>query len=126
MTAQSPMDIRCSCPTYRLLKSLGLRWSGQAADYLDEDGNLAAFDPTAHEDGPSALLIREDLLREYLSKEGLVLCWTVLGEKWVIGPMNARKYHGSLKISGAYRYTDQGPEGDLNFNPDIPSDETAT
>ena len=97
-------------PYHRLLKSLGLRWSGQAADYLDEDGNLAAFDPTAHEDGPSALLIREDLLREYLSKEGLALCWTVLGEKWVIGPMNARKYHGSLKISGAYRYTDQGPK----------------
>ena len=113
-------------PHHGLLKSLELRWSGRAADYLDEDGNLAALDPTAHEDGPSALLVREDLLREYLSKEGLVLCWTVLGEKWVIGPMNAREYHGSLKVSGAYRYTDQGPEGDLNFNPDIPSDETAT
>ena len=48
-------------PHHSLAKSLGLKWSGRAADYLDEDGNLAAFDPTAHEDGPTALLVREDL-----------------------------------------------------------------
>ena len=113
-------------PHHRLLKSLGLRWSGQAADYLDGEGNLAAFDPTAHEDGPTALLVRDDLIREYLSNEGLALCWTVLGQRWVIGAMIEREYRGSQKISGAYRYTDQEPEGTLNFKLDIPSDETTT
>lgn len=102
-------------PHYRLLNSLQLRWSGQAGDYLDSEGKLAALDPTAHEDGPSALLVREDVLLKYLCKEGLVLWWTILGEKWVVGSLADHKYHGSLKISGAYRYTDQGPEGFLNY-----------
>ena len=113
-------------PHQRLLNSLQLRWSGQAGDYLDGDGNLAVFDPTAHEDGPSALLVREDLLRQFLAKEGLALCWTILGEKRVLGSIIDLEHHGSLKISGAYRYTDQGPEGSLNFNLEIPSDETDT
>ena len=119
-------DYALRLPHHRFLSSLELRWSGHAADYLDREGNLAAFDPTAHEDGPSALLVREDLLLKYLRKEGLALWWTILGEKWVVGSMADHKYHGSLKLSGAYRYTDQGPEGSINFNLDIPSDETET
>ena len=49
-------------PHPELLDDLGLRWSGRAADYLDESCKLAAFDPAAHEDGPTALLISKELL----------------------------------------------------------------
>ena len=110
-------------PGHEFVESLGLRWSGKGADYQDCQCQLAAFDPTAHEDGPTALLLREDLLREYLSKNDLALCWTILGEKWVLGEMDSRadpKYHGSLKMSGAYRYTDQGPKGFINFHHEEP------
>ena len=38
-------------PTSELVTGLGLRWSGNGADYLDAAGQLAAFDPTAHDTG---------------------------------------------------------------------------
>ncbi len=112
-------------PDHDIVERLGLKWTRQGANFIDKEGRLAAFDPTAHEDGPSALLIREDLLRQYLSNEGLALCWTIIGEKWVLGGDPLLEYHGALRISGAYQYTDQGPEGFLNFLPDKPRSKRA-
>ena len=102
-------------PHHELLSSLGLRWSGHGADYVDRAGRLAAFDPSAHEEGPPCLLIREDLLNEYLEREGLALCWTVLGEKWVIGMLDNRSYPGALRLTGAYRHTEDGPDGNVRM-----------
>ncbi len=111
-----------SLPHHRLLDSLGLKWSGRGADYLDGDGKLAAFDPTVHEDGPSTLLVREDLLRQYLSREGLSLCWTVIGEKWVIGPRGDFNYQGDLRMTGAYKYEEHGHEGFIHTSHQPPHD----
>lgn len=109
-------------PHPEFINRLGLKWAGKGSDYLDPEDRIAAFDPTAHEDGPTSLLLREDLLRQYLSNEGLALCWTILGEKRVIGG-SRQSYHGALRISGAYKYTDQGLKGFLNFLPDEPRNE---
>ena len=107
-------------PHYEIIERLGLKWSGRGADYVDQHGNRAAFDPTAHEDGPRGLLIREDVLEEYLSKEGLALCWTILGQKQVYGKGYGREYYSSLTISGAYGYGDRGLNGCLRFCLDEP------
>ena len=107
-------------PDHDIVERLGLKWTRQGANFIDKEDRLAAFDPTAHGDGPSALLIREDLLRQYLSNEGLALCWTITGEKRVLGGDWQSDHPGALRISGAYKYTDQGPEGFLNFFPDKP------
>lgn len=109
-------------PHPEFVNRLGLKWAGKGSDYLDPEDRIAVFDPTAHEDGPTSLLLREDLLRKYLSNEGLALCWTILGEKRVIGG-SRQSYHGALRISGAYKYTDQGPKGFLNSLPDEPRNE---
>lgn len=101
-------------PPYEVVGKLGLQWSGNAGDYVDGDGKLAAFDPSAHEAGPRALLLREDLLNHYLSQEGLALIWIVIGEKYVLGGGHSQ-FHGKLEISGAYRYTPGGPEGFISF-----------
>ena len=85
---------------------------------MDRESNLAAFDPTAHEDGPTALLARDDLLRRYLNESDMALCWTVLGEKRVIGREANRHYQGALHISGAYTLGDDGPDGFLKFRRD--------
>ena len=103
-----------------LLDDLGSRWSGKIADYLDESCKLAAFDPTAHEDGPTALLISKELLKQHLEERGLALCWVVYGEKMIIGGKAQSDFQGRLKISGAYGYTDQGPKGYLAFSLDLP------
>ena len=99
---------------------LGLRWSGNGVDYVDENGELAAFDPTAHGDGPSALLLREELLKEYLKDKGLALCWTVIGEKWGVGGDTGAEYRGYATMSGAYSYAGEKLEGFLHYRKKLP------
>ena len=111
-------------PHQDFIGHLGLRWSGDGADFLDENGGLAAFDPTSHGDGPSALLLREEFLKEYLKDNGLALCWTIIGEKWVVGGDRSTENRGYATMSGAYRYMGEKPEGFLHYRrklPDSPS-----
>jgi hypothetical protein len=100
-------------PAIDLVAGLGLRWAGKGADFVDASGRLTAFDPTAHRDGPSALLLRLDGLTEFLAREKLALCWTILGEKRVLGAGFTPSYHASMRISGAYKLGSGGPEGFL-------------
>ena len=101
---------RLRLPNHAIVERLGLKWSGAGGEFLDRDGKLAAFDPTVREDGPTALLLREDALKQYLSEEGLELVWVVRGEKWVIGAGSGFKDRGALNLLGAYRYTSAGPQ----------------
>ena len=87
---------------------------------MDENGELAAFDPTAHGDGPSALLLREELLKEYLKDKGLALCWTVIGEKWGVGGDTGAEYRGYATMSGAYSYAGEKLEGFLHYRKKLP------
>ena len=94
-------------PVDDLVDALGLRWAGRGADFMDGAGRVGAQDPTVHSEGPSAMLLREDLLAEFLERERLVMWWTVLGEKWVIpAERGSGRYHGRLNVSGAYVYSE--------------------
>lgn len=118
-----PSDFDCSIvdsftlqlPHHGFLEHLALTWTGQCADFVDDESGLAAFDPTAHDVGPTALLARDDLVRRYLEECNLELCWTVLGEKRVL--TRGMDYQGAMRISGAYTLQDQRPTGFLNFHP---------
>ena len=111
-------------PHHQFSGHLGLKWSGWGADYLDEHGRLAACDPTAHEDGPSALLVREDLLRQYLKEEGVALCWVVAGEKQVLGGVANGRYYGRLELSGIHQYDEREPHGCLDYRLRVPDGDT--
>jgi hypothetical protein len=90
-------------PVSELVNGLGIRWSGSGADFIDGADQVATQDPTVHAEGPSALLLREDLLREYLARDKLTICWAVLGEKRVLSPgFGTGPYHPALRLSGAY------------------------
>ena len=102
-------------PCIELVSFLDLQWTGVGADFLDRDGQCAAFDPTAHANGPSALLLREDLLQKYLRNEEFVLVWTIIGSKRVYYRRGNTKSLDEFMISGMYSYTCQGLEGFLNF-----------
>ena len=93
----------------------GLVWSGSGADFANGQGEVVAFDPTVHEDGPSTLLLREDLLLEYLQKEQLAICWVIIGEKQIIGERDARNRHKIHKLSGAYALSESGLDGFINW-----------
>ena len=103
-------------PATELLTGLQLRWNGNAADYVDTNEGLAAFDPTAEATGPSALLVREDLLLKFLGCAGLTICWAVLGEKRVLGAGLNPIHYPSLRMSGAYVLGSAGPRGFLNHS----------
>jgi hypothetical protein len=106
-------------PTSQLINGLNIQWSGDRADYNNSTGQLAVFDPDAHDKGPIAHLFREDLLKEFLGREGLLLCWTVLGGKEVIGAGPHRENNFSLRITGAFILSDNDPEGFLKYIDEI-------
>ena len=97
-------------PSQRIVKTGGLRWSGRAADFVTLDGTVAAFDPSAHTAGPSALLLSKDLVRELVDRHGISIVWTVVCVKSVRLQDLAPGYP-LLRISGAYRLTETGPVG---------------
>ena len=78
-----------------------MRWNGEDGGFVNTNAETLAFDPSALETGPSSLLIREDVLSEYLASEKLSLVWVVQGRKeYFPGRENRRDYKGQLKISG--------------------------
>ena len=108
-------------PHQDFIGRLGLRWSGNGADFLDKIGELAAFDPTVHGDGPSALLLRKESLNEYLKANGLAFCWTIIGEKWGVGGDTSAEYRGYATLSGAYSYSGEKLEGFLRYRKKLPN-----
>ena len=89
-----------------------LRWTGHAADFLDSNGNLAAVDPSTRELGPSASLVREELLRELMRRHELGVVWTVRCMK-TQGLTHWKPGSPSLRISGAYWLSESGPVGSM-------------
>lgn len=114
-TSDSSLDetVSLNLPRAELLAPLRLRWTGTGADFTHE-GQLVATDPTVHQDGPGALLLREDFLRDFLAREQLSLCWIVIGEKQLIGPQLRGAYYGRLNLAGAYTLAAQGVTGFLH------------
>ncbi|GAB3859000.1 hypothetical protein GCM10028822_34870 [Hymenobacter terrigena] len=97
-----------------LIEKMALRWTGNGADYVDAENRLVAFDPTVHQNGPTALLLREDFLRDFLSREKLSVCCTVIGAKESIGPGHGGGNYHRMNISGAYALSAQKVTGFLN------------
>ena len=92
-------------PNPRLAAAVGLRWTGYGADFVGADGTLAAFDSSAHDDGPGALLLREDCLERFLSETQSALVWATIGEKQVIRPRLRRDpWIGFLRLTDAVVY----------------------
>ena len=76
-------------PSHLVVRGCRLTWTGVGADYVDASSKMAAFDPSAHQRGPNALLLRLDLLERYLSEHDLEMCWAVTGEKQSMGTIRA-------------------------------------
>lgn len=102
-------------PAVELLDGLGLRWTGHAADFEDAEGRLTAFDPSAHEAGPGALLVRQDALVAFQEREQLSLCWAILGEKQAFDHRAGVGLLGRLVLSGACALGPTGPRGFVNL-----------
>ena len=96
-------------PGRAIAEGCQLKWNGVGVDYVDTDSELAAFDPSLHEPGPGALLIRSDILEKYLSDHDLELCWAIIGEKQTIGSVG--QPYGWVEVQGAFSYRDGTLDG---------------
>ena len=93
--------------------SLGkLKWTGNNSQWVDVGAKRVAFDPTVNEEGPTALLFREDLMRRYLNDSGLTLCWIMRGEKNLF---NKSSFVSQLRVFGTYVLEAKDPKGKLAF-----------
>ncbi len=97
-------------PGEEVIQRTGLFWTGQGADFHDSEGTRVAYDPSAHADGPGMLLLHEEWIREFLAKEELAIVWFLFGTKSVILRRLAPGYP-HRRISGAYAWTETGPDG---------------
>lgn len=99
-------------PNSELMSGLKLEWTGCGPEFRDNAGRIAVQDPTAFAEGPTALLFRQDLLEDFLTRERLNICWIVRGEKRVLSPgFGNGPYHPELRFSGAYTTAAGRPVG---------------
>jgi hypothetical protein len=111
-------------PVSELITGLGIRWSGHGADFVDTADQVVVQDPTVHREGPSAILLREDRLQEFLTQENLTLCWAVLGEKRVLSPyFGTGSHQPALRMSGAYVVSEGRAKGFIKYLLDDPGRE---
>ena len=104
--------ISWSAPCAEIIKTLGLEQEEYDGYYYDSDGRLAAFDTELIQKN-GGVVIRKDLLDEYLSKTGLDLIWIVQGEKEI----HELDYSISRwsKWEAFYKYVEGKPDGDVHF-----------
>ena len=107
---RASMDGLRQLPAQQIVQCGELRWRGQFADFLDRAGNVAVFDPSVHSAGPSALLIRQDFLKELMFRHGIGMVWTVVCLKSV-KLLDPAPGYPLLRFSGAYRLSENGLVG---------------
>lgn len=92
-------------PNEWLYNGLDLRYGKTNGVWVDKDGVVIVMDNAEYCKGHSALLMRKDILLNYLNKEGLTLFWPILTER------QARLVHGSggpgYEQNGGWAYMDE-------------------
>jgi hypothetical protein len=69
--------------------------------FTDPTGRLVASDPSVLSPGNGCLLLRKDILREFLEQHRYTIFWTLLGEKNIYHSLGQRS--GRLEMNGGYR-----------------------
>ncbi len=98
-------------PCQWLVENMNLHWNGEERHFLNEEGDLIAFDPSVREAGSNACLIQYEALLSYLNKNDYDILWTLLGEKILL---NGSPRHGRLELSGAFRIQNGNLIGKIN------------
>ena len=114
------VDAKQVClPGRAIAEGCHMTWNGVGGDFVDRNSEVVAFDPSVHELGPGALLIRSDILEKYLSDHDLELCWAITGGKQAIGTFG--QPYGWLQLQGAFAYRDGTLDGRTNAEYKQPS-----
>lgn len=95
-------------PCRMMVDWLQLRWKPRLFEWTDGGNRRVAVDPSGAEEGPRAVLVLTETIRELLDEKELSLVWTVLGEKLVIG--DHRSATPRLRLNGVCSLRSGGDE----------------
>lgn len=102
-------------PSTVIYKGMDLKYSQREGEFIDNSGIVQCFAPNVYHDSPSFLLVRKDSFLKFLNENDLMIVWTVLGEKQIIGGRSfGTENHGRLEVSGAYYFDNFQLVGKLN------------
>lgn len=94
-------SLRIIKPSNILFKGLKMRYANKEGHFIDEDGGVICFDPSIYHVSNPSLMVKKDKLIEFLSDNNLTICWTLIGEKQVISPIDSRDNRlGVMQLSG--------------------------
>jgi hypothetical protein len=82
-------------------------WSGIGLEYVNQTGEIVAFNPSVLERGPEFVLVDFDKFLKSARAKNLSLVWTVLGERELPGGMSMGDFPGAFEFSGLY-WVDRG------------------
>ena len=98
-------------PSKQLFDGMKMQFADEEGVFENEEGKMVCFDAGATEKSKPYLLVRKDVLLEYLKQHHKKIMWYVLGEKNIIGIHN---YNGMPKlpmwliVSGTYTLDETG------------------
>jgi hypothetical protein len=101
-------SLRIRVPAHEVVKGLRMTHGVIPGTFVDKVGTTIAQDPSLHEPGPEALLVKRESFLQFLRREKLALLWVVSGEKRLLGLMKQRGFPGRLEMGGAFRMTADG------------------
>ncbi|MCB4763148.1 MAG: hypothetical protein LGB78_04510 [Sulfurovum sp.] len=97
-------------PSKILFNGLKLRYAKKDGYFIDEQNDVVCFNPSIDNKTNPSLLVKKDILIEFLKENNLTLVWTIIGEKQVIPPSFNRNedYFGVMQMSGFVTLDGQG------------------
>lgn len=102
-------------PTTKIKDGLGLTFMHEEGEMADAKGQLGCLDPSIKAEGPSCLLVRKDLLLDYLTANNLKIFWLTWGEKRILSSRGADEIHNpkiNHDFDGFYYMEDEELKGD--------------
>ena len=107
--------ISFSKPSQLLFNGLKMRFTDKEGIWVDNTGKVICFNASVWHGTKDVILIRKDVLLQFLKENHLRIIWTVIGEKNIIRDNLRTTDYDPIEISGCY-YLDEGQNIQGEYN----------
>lgn len=107
--------ISFSKPSQLLFNGLKMRFTDKEGIWVDNTGKVICFNASVWHGTKDVILIRKDVLLQFLKENHLRIIWTVIGEKNIIRDNLRNTDYDPIEISGCY-YLDEGQNIQGEYN----------
>ena len=92
-----------------------MRFTDKEGIWVDNTGKVICFNASVWHGTKDVILIRKDVLLQFLKENHLRIIWTVIGEKNIIRDNLRNTDYDPIEISGCY-YLDEGQNIQGEYN----------